>query len=216
MTGLDLSPQLQAGLGRPAIYKKRPEVAAALGLRKVAFCITNGRVSCCERSPSVLQTERFHAAEGRLLHYKRKGFMLRKVAFCITNGKVSCCERSPSALQTEGFHTAEGRFFHYEGNNPVENIVGLPYSQRYNLRIWNVIIPVVYWNNIRLQMVGLPMSGETNSYFQHGDNRDFLQYLRSTILRHLRGTFFSVKTCWHRTYVTPSGFRFRLCLPFFL
>ena len=171
-SGLDLSPQLQAGLGRPAIYKKRPEVAAALGLRKVAFCITNGR--------------------------------------------VSCCERSPSALQTEGFHTAEGRFFHYEGNNPVENIVGLPSSQRYNLRIWNVIIPVVYWNNIRLQMVGLPMSGETNSYFQHGDNRDFLQYLRSTILRHLRGTFFSVKTCWHRTYVTPSGFRFRLCLPFFL
>ena len=136
--------------------------------------------------------------------------------FCITNGKVSCCERSPSVLQTEGFHAVRGRLFHCKRNNPVANIVGLPYSQRYNLRIWNVIIPVFCLNNIRLRIVGLPMSGETNSYFQHGDNRYFLRYLRSTILRHLRGTFFSVKTCWLRTYVTPSGFRFRLCLPFFL
>ena len=31
--GLDLSPQLQAGLGRPAIYKKGAVVDAALGLR---------------------------------------------------------------------------------------------------------------------------------------------------------------------------------------
>ena len=122
----------------------------------------------------------------------------------------------PSALQTERFHAVRGRLFHCKRNNPVANIVGLPYSQRYNLRIWNVIIPVFCLNNIRLRIVGLPMSGETNSYFQHGDNRYFLRYLRSTILRHLRGTFFSVKTCWLRTYVTPSGFRFRLCLPFFL
>ncbi|MFO7873115.1 MAG: hypothetical protein R6U62_01385 [Bacteroidales bacterium] len=33
MTGLDLSPQLQAGLGRPANYKKEAVVAVALGLR---------------------------------------------------------------------------------------------------------------------------------------------------------------------------------------
>ncbi|MFO7874707.1 MAG: hypothetical protein R6U62_09520 [Bacteroidales bacterium] len=31
--GFEWSPQLQAGLGRPAIYKKRVVVAAALGLR---------------------------------------------------------------------------------------------------------------------------------------------------------------------------------------
>ncbi|MFO7873804.1 MAG: hypothetical protein R6U62_04920 [Bacteroidales bacterium] len=33
---LDLSLQLQAGLGRPAIYKKGAVVAAALGLRTLA------------------------------------------------------------------------------------------------------------------------------------------------------------------------------------
>ncbi|MFO7873728.1 MAG: hypothetical protein R6U62_04530 [Bacteroidales bacterium] len=33
MTGIDLSTQLQAGLGRPANYKKGTAVDAALGLR---------------------------------------------------------------------------------------------------------------------------------------------------------------------------------------
>ncbi|MFO7874449.1 MAG: hypothetical protein R6U62_08195 [Bacteroidales bacterium] len=35
MTGLDLSQQSQAGLGRPANYKKGAVVAAALGLRNL-------------------------------------------------------------------------------------------------------------------------------------------------------------------------------------